>query len=250
MTGLPSEIPPGLPDAHTHLPHPFSPDGRDFPFPGASSAIVCSAIPGDWDDLATLSRRYPERIVPCFGIHPWHAGDVSCDLWQKLASLLDEFPHAGAGETGLDKARFPRIPLSDQEETFRKHLQLAREKNRFVTLHCVRAWGSAISILQELRPPRLLVHAWHGPQENFRALLELGAFFSVNRKHLQEEAFLPAIRDVPLERILPETDGSPAELIPTFRLLCTQFKEWTPEHWLFHIRESYMNLCSPAIQLP
>lgn len=250
MAGYPSEIPPGLPDAHTHLPRPFETNGRDFPFPGAASSIVCSAEPNDWDTLASLARQYPERIIPSFGIHPWHAGNASDIHWQRLTELLDEFPMAGVGETGMDKAHRPRIPQEAQEKSFRTHLGIAREKNRFVTLHCVRAWGPVLKILDELPPPRLLVHAWHGPSEHVSPLLKHNALFSVGSRQLMDESCHAAIRSLPPERLLPETDGYTGNLIPAFRYLCSLFRDCPPEWWLIQIRENYMNLSSPSIFLP
>ncbi len=247
MSGYPSEIPPGLPDAHTHLPLSFDPNGREFPFPGSASAIVCSAEPDDWDSVAALTRAFPEKIIPAFGIHPWHAGIVSNAQWQKLSALLDEFPQAGVGETGLDKARLPLIPIVQQEEVCRTHLAIAREKKRFVTLHCVRAWGLALKLLDELPPPRLLVHAWRGPRELIGPLLKHNALFSVGTRQLMDQTARAVIEELQPERLLPETDGSPASLIPAFRELCTLSRDHTPGWWHTHIRETYMSLTSPSV---
>lgn len=47
----------------------------------------------DWPDLQLLAERYPEKVQPCFGIHPWkahlHASSVSSG---SIASVLEPRP--------------------------------------------------------------------------------------------------------------------------------------------------------------
>ena len=81
-----------------------------------------------------------------------------------MGKLLRENPEAGIGETGLDfQERFTNRP--EQEASFVAHLDLARELNRPIAVHCVHAWGRLVDILREHPAPRVLLHAFGGAAE-------------------------------------------------------------------------------------
>lgn len=114
----------------------------------------------------------------------------------------------GIGETGLDfQPRFTN--RAEQEASFAAHLDLARELNRPVTVHCVQAWGRLIEILREHPAPRVLLHAFGGAPELIPELITLNCWFSFcgnvtspNAKRVRTSAAA-----VPAERLLIETDS-------------------------------------------
>jgi TatD DNase family protein len=208
-------------DAHCHLQ-----DNALLPYIGsimasAESAGVermacCGTSSNDWNKVFQLSAEYPQ-VIPMIGIHPWFvkqrlAGDSSPYLWkeefQTLEKLLREHPEAGIGETGLDwQERFTN--RAEQEAGFAAHLDLARELNRPVTVHCVQAWGRLIEILREHPAPRVLLHAFGGAAELIPELVELNCWFSFcgsvtnpNAKRVRAAAVV-----VPEDRLLIETDS-------------------------------------------
>ena len=98
---------------------------------------------------------------------------------------------------------------------------MAAERNVPMTVHCLKAWGALLETLQGRALPEtgFLLHSYGGPAEMVAALVELGGYFSFSgyfaheRKARQREVF----RQIPLERILMETDAPdmlpPEELI-------------------------------------
>jgi len=94
---------------------------------------------------------------------------------------------------------------------------LAAKRNLPVSIHCLKAWGRLLEILQSELHPKcgLVLHSFGGPKEMVPALVELGAYFSFpgyfvhERKLKQREAF----RKVPPDRLLIETDA-PDQLLP------------------------------------
>ena len=229
-------------DAHCHLLPPEA-------FERAAAAGVermacCGTSSNDWNKVFQLSAEYPQ-VIPMIGIHPWfvgcRAGAVTppgsevTDLgynweqdFQTLGKLLRENPGAGIGETGLDFSSFAKASAAaeamadktadrqerftnraEQEASFIAHLDLARELNRPVAVHCVHAWGRLIEILREHPAPRVLLHAFSGAAELIPELVELNCWFSFcgsvtnpNAKRMRDAAAA-----VPEDRLLIETDA-------------------------------------------
>ncbi len=179
-------------------------------------SVVNGTQESDWENVAALAKDFPDTVVPCFGLHPWFVKERSSDWLSTLEGYLDEFPEAHIGEAGLDRW-IEDYDLPDQETVFRAQLELAAERNRAISIHCLQAWGRMLEMLQEgPRPERgFLLHSYGGSREMVDRFAELGAYFSFpgyylhERKHKQRDAF----RAVPLERLLVETD-CPDQLLP------------------------------------
>ena len=225
-----------LSDAHTHLVG-LTAQNSDFPPYGVFHVLLCASHPDEWDQIAHWAQAFPQQLTPSFGIHPWYAADSTTEHLEKLESYLDAFPNAGVGETGLDKAHQPRQPLDSQKKLFQKHLELAHSKNRLLTLHCVRAWGSVLELLRFCPPPKLLVHGWNGPNEMVDPLLNHQAYFSFGQHQLTNPSC--SIAAIPEDRILLETDGRPEELKETLYSLQRLRPDMPLKAWARRIAENY-----------
>ena len=163
----------------------------------------------DWNAVSDLAAS-DSRIVPSFGLHPWHVARRTRDWIKVLEQSLTAYPQAGIGEIGLD--RWVRDhDLVMQTEVFLAQLALAASGNRPVTIHCIQAWGALWDALSTRPVPErgFLLHAYGGPGEMAKGFLQRGARFSFNayflhpRKSAQREVF----REIPLDRLLIETDA-------------------------------------------
>lgn len=181
---------------------------------GVARMVVNGACEADWPQVRDLARSHAE-VLPSFGYHPWYLHERT-PLWREnLVSFLDQTPSA-VGEIGLDRWK-PGLPYEGQEEVFITQLRLAAERNLPVSIHCLQAWGRMLEILQaEPRPTRgFLLHSYGGPLEMVKSFVGLGAYFSLpgyyahERKERQRETF----RQIPLERLLIETDA-PDQMLP------------------------------------
>ena len=65
------------------------------------NAIACE--PWEWEILQKMEAPLFEGSTRSYGIHPTVAGDVTEADWERLESLLDNYPDANVGECGLDK---------------------------------------------------------------------------------------------------------------------------------------------------
>lgn len=215
---------PSLPvwfDAHNHLHDPrFGTAPEEIVAAqraaGVRGCVVNATCEDDWPQVAALADRFPDFIRPAFGIHPWKAHTV-CDGWQsRLIELLESSPTALIGECGIDS--WINAPALDvQTPVFLDHLRIARQTNRTPTIHCLKAWGRLFDCFEkEAPPPRFLMHSYSGSLETALRLVPLGAYFSFSGHFLHERkhAALSVFRNLPLERILLETDA-PDMMPPT-----------------------------------
>lgn len=213
-------------DSHNHLQDPRLGD----PGPviaamkqsGVTRCIVNATREDDWQAVEELALRDPDFILPAFGIHPWHARTASPGWREKLAALLEKHPQASLGECGLDQwTAEPSLEI--QRPVFIGQLRLARELDRPLSIHCLKAWGALFDAFTEAPPPpRFLMHSFGGSIETARRLIPLGACFSFSGHflHPRKSAVLEVFKKLPHARILLETDAPdmppPAEIITRF----------------------------------
>ena len=173
--------------------------------------IVNGTCEDDWPHVMTLARRYPDLVQPSLGLHPWKIASRSPDWMEKLTHSLTLHPGTVfLGECGLD--RWMKDPhFEDQREIFTLQLALAAEHDLPLSVHCLQAWGPLLKILRANPLPSrgFLLHSYTGSPELVPELAEIGAHFSFSgyflRKH--KERTRAAFRQVPLDRLLVETDA-------------------------------------------
>ena len=209
---------------------------------GIAGCIVNGTEPVDWPAVADLADRYPEFVLPSFGLHPWKVKGRADDWQEQLRDFLTRFPAAGVGEIGLDRW-IEGHDIEDQRSVFRLQLDLATELNRPCTIHCLRAWGPLLDELGSRETlPRFLMHSFGGSIETGRKLVELGAWFSFSGYFLdpRKENVVEVFRRLPKDRILVETDA-PDMLPPETDRPCGNAAVNHPAN-LAHVRDRLVEL--------
>ncbi len=228
---LPELNPDGLRlvDSHAHLQSEAFADDADAVLAAARAAGVERLLIPAWDLPSTLSgltfvRRHGLKTTS--GIHPHLAAEADDAVWSRITELAADDDVAGIGETGLDYDR-GFAPRDDQLANLRRHLELAFETKKPLTLHCRSKPGmrdaqdDLIQLLREAgvgerawrdrfghRPPGVL-HSFSGPVDYAEAALDTGlaiAFGGLVFRH-GEEASAEVARIVPSDRLLLETDS-------------------------------------------
>jgi TatD DNase family protein len=139
------------------------------------------------------------------GVHPHEAAE------QPEADLVALAQHpkvVGIGECGLD-FYYDHSPRDRQEEVFRAHCAAGRTSGLPLIIHTRDADAETARVLEEEKPPAAVLHCFSSGRGLAEKALELGYYISfsgiVTFKNAVE---LRAIaRDVPLERLLVETDA-------------------------------------------
>ena len=148
------------------------------------------------DFAPMLGKRY------AVGIHPWHTeGDAQAQM-QALAEVALSEQVVAIGETGLDSLR--GAPLEVQMRLFERHIALAEAMGKPLVIHCVRTSQQVLKAWSESR--KCVPWAIHGFRGNARVvapLVKAGFYISFGERFNAD-----ALRTVPLDRLLAETDES------------------------------------------
>ena len=207
-------------DCHNHIQDKrlFS-DRENMMKRARTAGVVSMGVKGcceaDWPRVIELSEAY-EGIHPAFGLHPWFIAERSSDWFQTLEKLLLEYPQASVGEIGIDHAIEERDD-ADQEAVFLAQLEIARRLDRPVSIHCRKAWGRLIELIDQFGelPRGMLIHCFGGSAEVAIELVKRGGYISfsgsITRPNAKKAG--PAIRSVPADRLLIETDAP--DIMPT-----------------------------------
>ena len=200
-------------DAHLHLQDPRLNDHQsqilaETKAKGIVECVVNGTGPCDWEQVSRLSNNTVVR--PAFGLHPWNVATAPDDWFEKLQTLLNTHDGALVGEIGLDKwIKEPQF--EKQLIAFEKQIKLAAALDLPPTIHCLKAWGPMLTLLEKNHHllPGFLLHSYSGPTEMVDVFVEMGAYFSISGQFANPEKVkkLEPWKRVPIERILVETDA-------------------------------------------
>ena len=125
-----------------------------------------------------------------------------------LASLAAHPKVVGIGETGLD-FHYDLSPRDIQERVFRAHIAASRETGLPLIIHAREADGEIARILGEERPPPGVLHCFSSGRGLAEAALALGFYISISGivTFKNAEELRAIVRDLPLDRLLVETDA-------------------------------------------
>lgn len=237
---------------------------------GLRYAVTNSARPAEWNAVLEFQGRRPDHVIASIGPHPWFIDELEAGWLETYETLLSTHL-CGVGEVGLDKwMRNPDLPK--QREVLRKLIHLAQRYERPLSIHCLRAWGSLLEILQSCPLPEcgFLLHSYGGPGEMAPKFADLGGYFSFSgyfgfpKKQDRWEVF----RRLPKDRILIETDApdmTPPSKFTEFKLdtessanhpanlraiysLASKALHWDEDEMAAQIEKNFLRLFGGLIQ--
>lgn len=212
---------PQLFDAHCHLDLMARPDA--VADEATALGLVLFDCGVDPHDFARAKKRACGRsnIFAGIGLHPWWLADGRCGPAE--VNLLCEVAaqERYIGEVGLDfSARFAGSePLQIQAlDRLCDALVQHPLAGRVISIHAVRSAGTVLDALESyglLTPspnsPAIIFHWFSGTSNEFVRTRNAGCYFSVNERMLATKRGREYARQIPLDRLLLETDA-PAEL--------------------------------------
>lgn len=196
-----------LVDAHTHLDHHKSYEINDVISEINRKKIISISnamdIPSYIKNL-DISKE-SKFIIPTFGIHPWNA-PAYLDRLEEMEDFIDKTPMIG--EIGLD---FHWVEDRGQYEAQRKilnfFLQKAKEQNKIVNLHTKGAEQEILDLLNEYKIEKAIIHWYSGPKDILREMINNNYYFTVGVEVLYSEKIRNIAKEIPINRLLTETDG-------------------------------------------
>lgn len=208
-----------LADSHCHLYHPRFDADRDEAVARALDAGVTTIfLPAT--DLATahaaldLAERHDGVCFAMAGVHPCDVQHLKDGEWDAIEALAHDPRIVAIGETGLD--HYWSRDFDDLQDTMlRRHLRLAAATGKPIVLHTRSADDAVLRVVADERsklddPARLtgVFHCWSGTAEQAAEAMALGFCVGVGGSATYKNSpVLAALADVPLERIVLETDA-------------------------------------------
>lgn len=158
-----------------------------------------------------IAKRYP-GIFATVGLHPHNATGKSKEVFDHFRALaLDKKNKVvGYGEIGLDFAK-EYAPRKEQVQSFEEQLSLARELGLPIIIHDRDAHDEVLAILKDHAPyPALgVMHCFSGDIRLAEKVIDLGLYISIPGivTFNKSEAMQEVAQNIPLERLILETDG-------------------------------------------
>jgi TatD DNase family protein len=156
-----------------------------------------------------LALRHPGEVAATAGVHPHDAALAPASAREELRTLCADPGVVAVGECGLDY-HYDRSPRPLQRDWFAFQLELARELGKPVTVHSREADVETADLLrQHLGPAGGVVHCFTSDWAAARRYLDLGLSISIAGivTFKTAEALREAARQIPLDRLLVETDS-------------------------------------------
>ena len=209
-------------DSHCHL---------DFPeLTADESGVLARARTAGVAGMLTIGTRLDqfERVraiaerhdyVWCsVGVHPHEAKEEGQRTPDRLIEATRHPKVVGIGETGLD-FYYEHSPREEQAESFRAHIAASRETGLPLIVHTRNADAETGDMLEEEHGKGAfpgLIHCFSSGRAVAERALALGLYISISGivTFKAAEELRAIVRDVPLDRLLVETDAPYLAPIP------------------------------------
>lgn len=203
-----NQVKSGLVDFHCHL--DLYPDHEQAVKDAESAGVFTLAVtttPRAWPRNNELTQN-TKYVRAALGLHPQLVAEFESEIaiWD---DYLSETRYIG--EVGLDAG--PRFykSIDAQKRVFRHILMRCAEAgDKILSIHSVRTSKLVLDYIEELLPSgkgKVVLHWFTGSKKEIQRAVNLGCYFSINSTMLANERHLPMIMEIPIDRILTETDG-------------------------------------------
>lgn len=209
-------------DSHCHLNHENAgPSGTPDELVARARAAgvdgmlnISTMISGDFSTVLSTAQKF-ENVWCTIGTHPHDAsveGEKAITLEQIIETANREDKIVGIGESGLDYF-YNHSSQEDQEASFRKHIRACIATGLPLVVHARDADEDIIRVIRDEGGARAglkgVMHCFSSGPKLAQDALEEGFYISFSgivtfRKSTELQAIA---RDVPLDRILVETDA-------------------------------------------
>lgn len=178
---------------------------------GVERLIVTGTSVTESARAVELTKDYPGTLYATAGVHPHHAKNFDEHSAEALRALAQNDEIVAIGECGLDFFR-NFSPPKQQKIAFASQLELAIDVGLPIFLHQRDAHEELLTLLEPVRD-RLsggVAHCFTGGLNELHAYLNLDLYIGVTGWLCDERrgaALLDAVSNVPLDRVLIETDA-------------------------------------------
>jgi TatD DNase family protein len=158
-------------------------------------------------EVALAMAEREARVSVVVGVHPHDAKEWDAVQEARLRRLARDPRVVALGEMGLDY-HYDHSPRDVQQEVFERQLGIAAEVDLPVVIHAREADDDVAMMLRRHPGVQAVLHSFSSGPALLSAGLELGHYFSFSGMATFRNWTLDdAVRAVPLDRLLVETDS-------------------------------------------
>ena len=175
--------------------------------------VAIIAVGQDYESnikVLEMSEKYKGFVYPALGLHPWSLGTADASKIELNLRFIEEniAKAVAVGEVGLDydKRVTAAAGKERQKEYFRAVLGLARKYDKPLSVHSRYSWKDSFELVKEYSIKRAVFHWYTGFSSVLREIINEGCLISATPAGEYHDEHRRAIKEVPLENLLLETD--------------------------------------------
>ena len=157
-----------------------------------------------------IAAKYNSFVYPALGLHPWEIGRLPAEQLDLALQFIEEniASIVGIGEIGLDYAKRVVAVSSkaQQKEVLQRLLDMAKRHEKPVMIHSRYAWKDCFALVSEAKVKRVVFHWYTGFSSVLRDIIDAGYFISATPAAEYHYEHQRAVKEVPLQSLLLETD--------------------------------------------
>ena len=209
-------------DSHCHLDFPELTTDESGVLARARTAGVGGMLTigtrlDQFERVRAIAERH-DNVWCSVGVHPHEAKEEGQRTPDRLIEATRHPKVVGIGETGLD-FHYDHSPRDEQAESFRTHIAASRQTGLPLIVHTRNADVETGDMLEEEHAKGAfpgLIHCFSSGRPVAERALALGLYISISGivTFKAAEELRAIVRDVPLDRLLVETDAPYLAPIP------------------------------------
>lgn len=201
-------------DSHTHIySSKFDDDLAEVMERAAQNGVQRLLLP-NIDSSSTkrmwdVVNAYPKRCFPMMGIHPCSVNASYKEELKHVETELATGKYIAVGEIGID-LYWDKTFIKEQTVAFEQQMEWSKELNLPVAIHCRDSFDEIFASVEKVQNGKLtgVLHCFTGNEEQAQKCIDLGLHIGLGGVlTFKNSGVAEAIRHIPLERILLETDS-------------------------------------------
>ncbi len=156
--------------------------------------------------ILELSKEFQE-IKPCLGIYPVEATKMSEKEFQENLEFIEKNKGSiyAVGEVGLDLKEIPTI--KKQSQRFEKLIQLSKQINKPLIVHCRKAEQQTIEVLENQDAKKVIIHCFMGNMKLVERIISNKWSLTIPTCVKHSQHFQEIIKKAPIKQLFCETDS-------------------------------------------
>lgn len=172
--------------------------------------LAVTTSPRAWVGTSRVFKDF-ENIEVALGLHP----EIIAEKIKETGLLIDNIKNAKfVGEVGIDGSARHKATLHQQTELFEKVIcECDEQGGKIISIHSRKAEHKILDVISQYpKAGTPILHWFSGSMAQLKRAIDLGCWFSGGPAMAQSKNGLNLLKEIPLNRFLPESDGPFAQI--------------------------------------